>query len=100
MANRKSPAAQAIKDMLELNLEVSFFTGKIRKYHMLNAQAGIITVEVVTSKEEKKAKPHTPKPKKAPKCKHTYVPRHVYNQRIIINVDGTVSVDFTEWDYK
>lgn len=94
MANRKSPATQAIKDMLELGIDVTFFTGHIHELHVLNAEISIITKEEV-KKVEKEIKPkryHAPKAAPAPK--------HVYNQRIIFNVDGTISIEATEWDYK
>lgn len=93
MANKRSSAAQAIKDMLELGLNVSFFTGCIGKVHVMNAEISIITKESV--KIQKKVKPVRVQ---APKVQPT--PKHVYNQKIIINVDGTVSVEYTEWDYK
>lgn len=93
MANHKSSAAQAIKDMLELGINVSFLTGHIKEVHMLNVEIGIITRE-----EVRKVERHEPirvyKPKPAPK------PQHVYNRRVIINIDGTVSIEFEEWDYK
>lgn len=93
MARRKSPAAQAIKDMLELGVDVAFFTGHIEELHVLNAEISIITKEEV-KKIKKEAKTRVYAPKAAP------APKHVYNQRIVINVDGTVSVEVTEWDYK
>lgn len=96
MANKKSPAAQAIKDMLELGIDVTVFTGNITKIHMLNAEISIITKETSKPKEkvkEVKAKPYPHKTKPQPI-------QHRYNRRIIINVDGTVSIELTEWDYK
>lgn len=93
MANRKSPAAQAIKDMLELGIDVTFFTGHIEELHVLNAEISIITKDKV-----KKVKKETKTRVYAPKA--TPTPKHVYNKRIVINVDGTVSVEVTEWDYK
>ena len=52
MANHKSSAAQAIKDMLELGIDVTFFTGHITELHVLNAKINIITKTEV--KMEKK----------------------------------------------
>lgn len=93
MANKKSPAAQAIKDMLELGMDVTFFVGNITKFHVLNAEISISTKErVKRQKRERLIKVCAPKP--IPKSKH------VYNQRIIINIDGTVSIEMSEWDYK
>ena len=47
MANRNSPATQAIKDMLELGIDVTFFTGHIEELHVMNAKISIITKEEV-----------------------------------------------------
>ena len=96
MANHKSIAAQAIKDMLELGIDVTFLTGHITELHMLNINVGIITKIV---KKEPKKEPK-PEPKKIYAPKAILTPKHVYNQRIIINVDGTVSVEYNEWDYR
>lgn len=93
MANKKSPASQAIKDMLEMGIDVTFFTGNIMKIHVMNSRVNIITKEHV--KKEKRVKPA-----KVYAPKATPTPKHVYNQRIVINIDGTVSIDVTEWDYK
>lgn len=93
MANHKSSAAQAIKDMLELDIDVTFITGHINKLHILNAEINIITKDNV-KKEKKHRTTKKSMPKAAPKL------QHVYNQRIIINVDGTISIECTEWDYK
>ena len=96
MANYKSIAAQAIKDMLELGIDVTFLTGHITEIHMLNINVGIITKR---EKKEPKKEPK-PEPKKIYAPKAIPTPKHVYNQRIIINVDGTVSVEYNEWDYR
>lgn len=98
MANHKSSAAQAIKDMLELGIDVTFLTGHITEIHMLNINVGIIT-RIKRVKKEPKMEPKLELKKiYAPKAIST--PKHVYNQRIIINVDGTVSVEYNEWDYR
>lgn len=97
MANKKSSAQQAIKDMLEAGIDVSFFMMTIREYHILNAEIGIVTKEKAKPKPKVKKEKVYVKP--APKCK----PRkytHVYNRRLCINPDGTVSIEFSEWDYK
>lgn len=95
MANHKSSARQAIKDMMELGIDVSYFTGLITEFHRLNAEISIVTKEKV-KRSRKTEQTYVPDytPKAVPQ------PKHVYNRRIIINVDGTVSVEFTEWDYK
>lgn len=93
MSRRKSPAAQAIKDMLEIGIDVTFFTGHIEELHVLNAEISIITKDKV-KRVKKETKHRVYVPKAAPK------PKHVFNRRIVINVDGTVSVEVTEWDYK
>lgn len=94
MANRKSSAAQAIKDMLELGIDVTFLTSHIAEIHVLNAEISIITKSKVkkVKKEVHPKRVYLPKPE--PKLKH------VYNHSIIINIDGTVSVGYTEWDYE
>lgn len=50
MANRRSSARQALKDMLEAGLDISFLLGKIRELHQLNAEINIITREVIEPK--------------------------------------------------
>ena len=94
MANRKSPAAQAIKDMLELGIDVTFFTGHISEIHVLNAEISIITKSKVKRVKKEAHIKRAYLPKAAPK------PKHVYNHSITINIDGTVSMGYTEWDYE
>ena len=94
MANRKSPAAQAIKDMLELGIDVTFLTGHIAEIHVLNAKISIITKSKV-----KKVKKEV-HPKRVCLPKPALKPKHVYNHSITINIDGTVSIGYTEWDYE
>ena len=100
MANHKSSAAQAIKDMLELGIDVTFFTGHITELHMLNINVGIITKDRIKRVKKEPKKEPKPKPKKIYAPKAIPTPKHVYNQRIIINVDGTVSIEYNEWDYE
>lgn len=47
MANRKSAARQALKDMLECKLDITFFKGKVRHLHLLNEEIGIIREETI-----------------------------------------------------
>lgn len=96
MAKFKSSASQAIKDMLEDGLNVSFFMASVTETHVLNAEIGIITQERVQRKPKAKKAPKFIKPAQQPKAK----PTHTYSRRIAINIDGTVSIEFTEWDYK
>lgn len=95
MAKFKSTASQAIKDMLEDGLNVSFFMASVTKIHVLNSEIGIVTQERVQSKPKVKKAPKFIKPPVQPKAK-----AHVYNRNIIINIDGTVSIEINEWDYK
>lgn len=91
MANKKSPAIQAIKDMLELDIDITFFTGNINNIHAMNAEIGIITKE----KAERKVKEVkvTVRVKPAPaKPKYDKVP-------FIINPDGTIAIS-GDWDFK
>lgn len=94
MARQKTAAMQAIRDMLECKIDVSFLIGNIRKYRNLNIEIGIET--------------ETPQPKKSveiqvsvavnympPEVHKTYVPRYFRT----INPDGTVSIGRnTDWD--
>lgn len=50
MANKKSSARQALHDMLEAGLDISFLLGKIRELHQLNAEINIITREITEPK--------------------------------------------------
>lgn len=102
MANRKSPARQAIKDMLELGFDVTFFTNNIRSIHMLNIEIGIVTKErAVKVIKKKKPKVNRPKPQTKSWTPKPQPKKHVYNQNITFNPDGTISLGFThEWDYK
>ena len=94
MANRKSSAAQAIQDMLELGIDVTFIKGHVSELHVLNAEISIETKTIVKKQDK-------PKPERIYKSKPVITkPKHIYNQRIIINIDGTVSIEYTEWDYK
>lgn len=93
MARRKTASAQAIRDMRELEIDVKLIEGHIGELHVLNAEIGIITKEEV-KKIKKETKARTYAPKAIP------TPKHIYNRRIVVNVDGTVSVEVTEWDYK
>lgn len=95
MANKKSPAAQAIKDMLELGLDISFFTCNVNRVHELNLLIGIVTKEKKLKKEKKsKHKFYTPIVSPIPK-------RIILRQSVVINPDGTVAMDSNlEWDWK
>lgn len=101
MANKRTSSAQAIKDMLEAGLDITFFTGNIMAFHMLNIEIGIVTKERAEKViKEKKPKANKPKPKRYSWRPASQTPKHIYNHTLIINSDGTVSSSFTEWDYK
>lgn len=80
MANKRSSARQALKDMLEAGLDISFLEGKLRENHQLNAEINIITREyfkpkVVETKVEVHVAFHYTTPeavKKAPKPQYYY----------------------------
>lgn len=92
MANKKSSAAQAIKDMLELGLDVAFFIGSVNAIHKMNAEIGIITKER-TMKRVKEVKVTV-------SIKTTVrVKPHYDRKPFIINPDGTISID-GDWDFK
>lgn len=101
MANKKTSSAQAIRDMLEAGLDITFFIGEVNRMHILNVEIGIVT------KEKAVKLPKTPKVKKEKPKKISWKPRavtpvrHRFNSNLTINPDGTVSLGFTsEWDYK
>ena len=101
MANRRTSAQQALKDMKELNMDITFFTGNLMAFHMLNIEIGIVTKEKAEKViKERKPKANKPKPKRYSWTPKPCTPKHVYNHTVIINPDGTVSSSFTEWDYK
>lgn len=101
MANKRTSSAQAIKDMLEAGLDITFFTGNIMAFHMLNIEIGIVTKEKAEKViREHRPKANRPKPKRYSWRPAPQTPKHVYHNTIIINPDGTVSSSFTEWDYK
>ena len=102
MANRKTSSAQAIKDMEELNMDVSFLKGNIISIHILNIEIGIITKERAPKViREKRPKVHKPKPQKVWRPKAPQPVRHRFNSNLTFNPDGTISLGFTsEWDYK
>lgn len=96
MANCKSSARQAIQDMKELGFETSYFKGLIREFHRMNAEISIVTKERVRRRKKTASQSYVPDytPKPAPR------PTHVYHRKYVVNVDGTISMEFTEWDYK
>lgn len=95
MANKQSCAAQAIKDMLELGMNVSFLTGVINRIHSMNATIGIVTKE----KPVKKVK--RPKLIKVTEItvNVTVTAKVKVNRNFHINPDGTIALD-NDWDFK
>ena len=89
MANRKSAAAQAIKDMLELGLDIVFLTGNVNRLHVMNAAVGITTKE----KSVKKVREIKVSVKIKVTAKVSYDRRSFF-----INPDGTISSVGADWD--
>lgn len=91
MANKKSSAAQAIKDMLEMGIDITFFAGNINRIHVMNAEISIVTKERAAKREKTEVK-----------MKVNYMPPEVYkpaSRRVLmINPDGTVALGI-EWDF-
>lgn len=93
MANYKSSAKQAIKDMLESGLDITFFIGELRHLHKLNTEIGIeskpvkikLKVEVTVNVNIYVPDNRMPLPKR----------------RTMFNPDGTVAVFMDDdWDNK
>lgn len=97
MANKRSTYSWALDDMLKEGLNVEYIKQRIKEIHHMNSVLKITTVEIRV-KEEPKKEPKI-KAKPAPKINLSRVTvKHVYNQRIIINPDGTVSIENSGWD--
>lgn len=91
MANKKTSAAQAIKDMLELGIDITLLLGNVSDIHVMNAEIGIITKE--RAKRRVKEVKVTVKVKAAPV-------KPKYDRRpFIINPDGTIAIS-GDWDFK
>lgn len=86
MANRKSAARQALKDMKEAKLNISFFIGNLHKHHSLNISINI---------DDKPVK----QPTKV--VERVIVIREVYKipkpKMYKMNPDGTISI-YSDWD--
>lgn len=92
MANKKSAAAQAIRDMQAAQLDVQMFSGQVRRIHALNIELGIVSnVPVEVVKQEIKIRVSI----------HNYqVPEALVplpRKRYMRNPDGTIAV-FGDWD--
>lgn len=90
MANKKSAARQALKDMKEMGLDVSFIEGRINRLHSFNARISIITKE---------------KTRKVVKVTKTTInitvntaPKSYHYNSFRVNPDGTVGI-FRDWDF-
>lgn len=70
MANKKSAARQAIKDMLAENLDITMFIGKVNRYHALNELIGIDNEPIPVVKVEVKVEVEIPI--------HNYMPPEVF----------------------
>ena len=95
---RKSPAAQAIRDMLECGVNAGLLFSKIEVIHELNAAIGIITKERSKEKSKKKVI-KTFEPKVRTKSKDNSIEISI-KRSLVFNPDGTIS-DITEinWDF-
>lgn len=90
MANRKSPAAQAIRDMLEMGFDITFFTGNVNRIHGMNAEISIITKERTVKKVVRNNHVHT--------SVKIQTKISVYHRPFIINPDGTIALE-SHWDF-
>lgn len=95
---QKSPAAQAIRDMLECGVNAGLLFSKIEIIHELNAAIGIITKD-----KSKKKVNRTFEPKVRAKSKDNSIEissRVEIKRSLFFNPDGTVS-EKTEinWDF-
>lgn len=92
MANKRSSAAQAIRDMLEMGIDITFFTGNVNKIHAMNAEISIITKESAVKRVKVTEV----------EVKVNYMPPEVYKpapkKRLVINPDGTVALGL-DWDF-
>ena len=95
---RRSPAAQAIRDMLESGVNAGLLFSKIEVIHELNAAIGIITKEKSKKKSKKKVN-RTFEPKVKSKYRNNPVEISI-KRSLVFNPDGTIS-DITEinWDF-
>ena len=96
MANKKSCAAQAIKDMLELGMDITMFIGTVNRVHNMNNVIGIITREKPVKKVKR---PKLIKVREI-EVKVTMTAKVKVNKDFIINPDGTISFGNTDWDFK
>lgn len=96
MARLKSAAAQAIKDMLAANMDISMFIGVMRQIHSLNDEVGI-TERYTRNKPTVKVKVEI-------ELKWDYqVPealKPLPRKKWVINPDGTIALfEREEWDF-
>lgn len=96
MANKTSCAAQAIKDMLECGMDITMFIGVINRVHNMNSTIGIITKEKPVKRVKR---PKLIKVREI-EVKVTMTAKVKVNRDFIINPDGTVSFNNTDWDFK
>lgn len=92
MANKKSAAQQAIKDMLASNMNIGMFIGEINSVHILNAEIGI--TEVYARKQKKV------ETKVEVKIKVNYMPPEVYKpapRRRHVFINGVMQL-FDDYD--
>lgn len=92
MANKTSCASQAIKDMLEANINVAFFVASINEMHSLNSIIGIVT------KDKPRKYPKKPKFIKVETTIKVTTKIKV-DRDFHINPDGTISFGKNDWDF-
>lgn len=85
-----SAAQQALKDMLEMGIDITVLAGKLRYLHKLNEELGINNKRVTINVEVKTT---IVIPVVIPVI-FTSLPR----KKWYINPDGTISTEYNEWD--
>ena len=85
-----------VKDMLESGVNPSLLITNRLVIEELNLELGIYNSIEIASKPKPKVRPRRAfvQPKTVVK------PSISYHRTVIINSDGTVSMEFEEWDYK
>lgn len=91
MAKKHSSAAQqALKDMLEMDIDITVLAGKLRRLHKLNEELGIDNKRVTINVEIKTT---VVVPVVIPVI---FAPLH--RKKWYINPDGTISTEYNKWD--
>lgn len=85
----------AIKDMMAAGINPALLISNKAIIDQLNRE-----LNIVVDKPRAKVKPKPAKRFIQIQAKPIEKPSIVYHRKVIINVDGTISIEFEEWDYK